>query len=226
MASTSTGYNKTGIWKEQYSTDGQVQRWSSGSKAYFSVDSEIEMESGSTFNVESGAVFNISGKQQIKSGGELEFESGSTLNVESGASINIATSGYLRVPVSSGTTNTTDQKLPAFGVSILTAATSNTGTSNKGGPKWTLRQPKGAGYRKTFLLADTTKTVLVRMSTDKTVVGYATGKKYHSLQLIGKAAASTILNTAEIVSKSSVCWALVNKSSGMLSAVWTSWYRP
>ena len=153
MASTSTGYNKTGIWKEQFSTDGQVQRWSSGSKAYFSVDSEIELESGSTMNVESGAVFNISGKQQIKSGGELELESGSTLNIEGGASINIATSGALRVPVSSGTTNVVDQKLPAYGMSILTASTKNTATTGGAGPLWTIRQPKGAGYLKTFLFA-------------------------------------------------------------------------
>jgi len=59
MASTSTGYNKWGIWKEQFSTAGQVMRWSSGSKAYFSNDAEIEMESGSTMNVESGAAVRI-----------------------------------------------------------------------------------------------------------------------------------------------------------------------
>ena len=224
MASTSTGYNKTGIWKEQFSTDGQVQRWSSGSKAYFSVDSEIELESGSTMNVESGAVFNISGKQQIKSGGELELESGSTLNIEGGASINIATSGALRVPVSSGTTNIVDQKLPAYGMSILTASTKNTATTGGAGPLWTIRQPKGAGYLKTFLFADTTEQIAIRLSTDKSVSGYLHTTAF-SIIIVSSAGGSTVLNTIELVSRSSASWALLSKSAGVKTVTFSSFYR-
>jgi hypothetical protein len=201
MPSSSTGYPERMITKAQPSSSGQYQTFSSGCKLNMKVDSEIEMESGSTFNLEAGAKMNVYG------------------------GVVAQTSSYFRIPVESKTSNTTDQKLQAYGLSRLTAATSNPASTGKGGPKYTLRQPKGAGYIKTILLHDTTYTVAIRGSTDKTVEFHTSGKKYYSMLLVGKAGASTSLNSVDIVSLSSVLWALKSKSSGMASVTLSSWYR-
>lgn len=216
MASTSTGYARSVISKEQPSSSGQVETFSSGC----------------ILNVDAGAVSRNRGQIELKSGAELELESGSTLNVETGGSvqikggakITIETSGYLREPVSSGTTNATSQSLPAFGISFITAATSAVyNTSGKGGPLWKLNQPKGAGYVKTFVIPDSTYTIFVRFSTDKSVAAFGHSTCF-SLSIKGGAAASTLRNWAELVSRSSVEWAVTRKGSGTIVS-FTSAYR-
>lgn len=67
MASTSTGYHKSTIVREQPSSSGQV----------------MSFTSGCMLNIQGGAV------QKIRSGGEIEVKSGSTINVESGGSLSL-----------------------------------------------------------------------------------------------------------------------------------------
>lgn len=68
MASTSTGYAKSLISKEQPSSSGQVMTWSSGC----------------TLNIQAGAVFKNTGSVQIKSGSTMDVESGGYFTVASG----------------------------------------------------------------------------------------------------------------------------------------------
>jgi len=94
MASTSTGYNKSVISREQPSSSGQVMSFTSGcilnvnAGAKANLSGKIEMNSGSTFDIESGA------KLTAASGAKVAMESGSTFDVESGGYLTVANGGY------------------------------------------------------------------------------------------------------------------------------------
>jgi len=102
MASTSTGYARSIISREQPSSSGQV----------------MSFTSGCTLNVQGGAV------QKIQSGGEMELKSGSTVNVESGASININSGGLVKdavVAQSSGALSMTRTGISVFSTAVAAA---------------------------------------------------------------------------------------------------------
>lgn len=87
----STGFGRQQIYKLQpAATEGQVEVFSSGTKAIFGEGAKLEMKSGSTLNLELGSVGIVEGKLELKSGAELELEAASTMNIESGAAINLS----------------------------------------------------------------------------------------------------------------------------------------
>lgn len=101
----STGHTPHEIYTEQYSSGGQYQVYTSGTRAIFESGAAAEFEPGSTLDIESGALLNIAGiarvpsggKIELKSGAELELEAASTMNVESGAHVNVHSGGIMRV---------------------------------------------------------------------------------------------------------------------------------
>jgi len=98
MASTSTGYNKSIITKEQPSSSGQV----------------MSFTSGCILNIQNGAIY------RVKSGGEMEIESGSTINVESGGSLSVNSGAIFKVGLTNQSSAVT--AMPRDGISAMSTA--------------------------------------------------------------------------------------------------------
>lgn len=209
MASTSTGFNKSLILKRMPSSSGQTMEFSSGCKLNLKVNSEIEMESGSTMNFESGSVLNMAGKMQLNSGGELELESGSTLNIESGGAINFAAGSYLKTSVRTHTSST--KALDAFGVSIITAATS--GKAEK--VFFTLGTPR-AGVRKIIVQGCTFAQKVRGSSVAKQVCFGTTSLLSFTMSKTTKGLNKTAV---ELVGLSTTRWVFLNRSTAGINTV-------
>jgi hypothetical protein len=210
MPSTSTGYGKQTIYREQFSSGGQLMGFSSGCKLNFKVDSELEMESGSTFNLESGAALKAAGKIEFKSGGELELESGSTLNVEAGAFISLNSSAsilYEKVTsyTTVGTVKGAIKGIPPSGFAYMNGFTTKTASNSTGFRMWLASPPK-AGIRKRILLRNTTRVIEICASSSKKVEFGTSGGKDYSLVMAPTTKVKDCGLQIDLISLSSKMW--------------------
>lgn len=181
MPSTSTGYGKQTIYKEQYSSGGQLMGFSSGCKLNMKIGSEIEMESGSTFNVEAGAYISLNTSGSVLYEKVIKYSTAT--HVVKGAIKAIPPSGFAYISGFSTKTN-----------------------SNSTALRMWLASPPKAGIRKTILVRNTTRILEICASSSKVVEFGTSGGKDYSLVMAPTTKSKDAGVMVNLVSISSKLW--------------------
>lgn len=129
-------------------------------------------------------------------GENCDVVSGGSIDIESGGFLNFADGGYFKLPVTARTVATVATAIPEFGITTITASTTD--------PKYTLAGPESAGLVKVIAVTANTSSGTCKVNASTTAVVFGS-----SAATVNQLTFDNVVDRVMLVSLTTGMWAIV-----------------